>query len=212
MHSSSIRRFLMLAVLSAAFFPSPAARSAQVLPGHVPALAKSLAPVGRLSADREMKLLIGLPLRNPDELKVFLSQLYDPTSPTYRKFQTPEQFGARFGPTVADYEAVCSYLRGNGFRITGTHPNRMLVEIVGSVAQVEKVFRLNMHLYQHPFEPREFFAPDAEPQVDSPVPILDIAGLENSVLPKPANLVQRAAPDRLVTSSPTMWSQNDSHP
>ena len=53
-----------------------------------------------------MKLAIGLPLRNQEALTNLLQQLYDPSSPNYRHYLTPEEFTAQFGPTEQDYQKV----------------------------------------------------------------------------------------------------------
>jgi subtilase family serine protease len=64
----------------------------------------------------------------------------------------------------------------------------MLVDVNGSVADIEKAFHLNLGLYLHPAEQREFYAPDAEPSVDTSVPVLHVSGLDNFVQPHPASL------------------------
>ena len=74
----------------------------QTLRGHVPAAASRLQPVERLAGGRRLNLAIGLPLRDQAGLNALLQQLYDPTSPNYHQWLTPEQFTERFGPTAAD--------------------------------------------------------------------------------------------------------------
>src|ERR1043166_9089252 len=71
----------------------------ETLSGHVPPVVTGLTPKGRLSATNQLYLAIGLPLRNQAALDELLRQLYDPHSASYRKFLTPREFTARFGPT-----------------------------------------------------------------------------------------------------------------
>ena len=66
------------------------------------------------------------------------------------------------------------------------HPNRVLLDVVGAAADVEKAFRVRMQVYQHPTEPRTFYATDVEPSVDTELQILDISGLNNHSLPRRA--------------------------
>jgi subtilase family serine protease len=54
-----------------------------------------------------------------------------------------------------------------------------LLDVTGSVANIEKVFHLTMRVYQHPTEARTFYAPDVEPSLDLAVPVLNIGGLNN---------------------------------
>jgi subtilase family serine protease len=173
------------ALLSLCASASPAALGAQVVHRHLPAAAMSLQPLGRLSATDRLDLIIGLPLRNQGALTNLLQQLYDPSSPQSHRYLTPEQFAQRFGPTEQDYLAVVAFAKANGFMVTGTHSNRTLVDINGSVADIERVFHVTMRTYQHPTEARTFFAPDTDPSIDLAVPVLSIKGLNNYSLPHP---------------------------
>src|SRR5215831_8668955 len=99
------------------------------LHGHVPGILKNLAPIGPLPATNELHLAIGVPLRDPAALDQFLSDLYNTASTNYRHFLTPEEFTARFGATEADYAALKQFALTNGFKITGEHGNRMLLDV-----------------------------------------------------------------------------------
>ena len=169
-------------------FTTPAwAAEKQVLSGHIPTVVSklNLQPVGRLPSTNTLHLAIGLPLRNKEKLSALLQQLYDPASPNYRRYLTPEQFTEMFGPTEQDYQAVVAFAKTNGFTVTATHPNRTLLDVSASVADIEKTFHVRMLVYQHPTEARTFYAPDVEPSLDLAVPVLAINGLNNYALPRP---------------------------
>jgi len=151
----------------------------QSLSGHVPVAAMRLKPVGRLPTTKRLDLAIGLPLRNQAELNGLLEQLYDPASPQYRHYLTLDQFTERFGATKEDYDAVTAFAKLHGLTVTGTHPNRTLLDISGSVADIETALHVKLQLYQHPTEARTFHAPDVEPTVDLAVPVLHFSGLDN---------------------------------
>ena len=161
--------------------------------------------VGRLSAIQPRRLTVVLPLRDEAGLQEFLKELYDPASPSYRKFLTVEEFTERFGPTQQDYDNVVHWAQGNGFTIAATSRNRMNVDITGSVATIENALHVKMGLYQHPTENRTFFAPDREPTVDLPIQLWHIAGLDNYSIPRPA-LGRKASS---VTSQATTGSCPD---
>ncbi len=118
-------------------------------------------------------------------LTELLQRIYNPASPDYRHYLTPEQFAKMFGPTEQDYQAVVTFAKTHGLTVTGTHPNRMLLDVDGSVADIEKAFNVTMRVYQHPTEARTFYAPDVEPSLDLAVPVLRISGLNNYSLPRP---------------------------
>jgi hypothetical protein len=158
----------------------------RILPSHaVPAAVARLQPIERLAGAQRLNLAIGLPLRNGEELNHLLQQIYDPASTNYHRYLTPGQFTKRFGPTEQDYQAVVAFAKANGFTVTGTHPNRMLVDVSGTVTNIEKAFLVKMHRYQHPTEDRTFYSPDIEPSVPSTLPVLDVNGLNNYKLPRP---------------------------
>ena len=156
-------------------------------------------PLGRLDGSTRLKLSINLPLHNREALTNLLDQLYDPASPLYHHYLTPEEFDARFGPTESDYQTVLAWATRNGFAITARHPNRMLLEVSASVTDIERALQVTMRTYAHPTEPRIFFAPDTEPSVGTRIPILFIGGLDNFARPHPKNL--RRAPLRAAAKA-----------
>jgi subtilase family serine protease len=144
--------------------------------------------MGRLPANQLLKLNIALPLRNETELDALLEKLYDPQSPLYHQFLSVEEFTARFGPTESDYAEVIRFAQRNGLAVTGTFPNRMLINVTGTVKDIGNAFGVSMGVYQHPTEPRTFYAPDREPFANVPVPLWHITGLDNFSIPHPVSL------------------------
>lgn len=141
--------------------------------------------VGRLPATQSMRFDIVLALRNQAELENFLQELYDPSSPSYRRFLTVQEFTARFGPSQEDYDAVIRFAKTNGFTMVGGSRDGMDVQLKGSVATIEKAFHVAMGVYQHPTENRTFYAPDREPTVGLPFPLWHVSGLDNYSIPHP---------------------------
>ncbi len=163
--------------------PHAAVRSLR-LHGHVPTRAIADARwKGRLASDQTISMTLALPLRNPEELQVFLSRLYNPADPLYGRYLSRQEFTGRFGPTQEDCEAVAGYARSLGLTVTGTYPNRMLVDVTGPAAAVEAGFNLRLHRYQAS-SGREFYAPDAEPEVPDFIAsrLIGVIGLTNANL------------------------------
>jgi len=146
--------------------------------------------VGRLPETQTLRLNIALPLRDEAELDTLLAELYDPQSPFYRRFLSVDEFTAQFGPSQEDYNAVIEFAEANGLTVTGTAPNRMIVDVAGPVADIERAFHVTMGVYQHPTEDRTFYAPDREPTTDLPFPLWHITGLDNFSIPRPASLTR----------------------
>src|SRR5438445_2557991 len=116
----------------------------QVLRNHVPAAVVNSSPAGSSSHWGRLDLAIGLPLRNQDSLRRLLQEIYDPASPNYRHYLTPEQFAERFGPTEQDYEAVINFAQLHGLTVTGKYPNRTLLDVRGMAANVERAFHVQL--------------------------------------------------------------------
>jgi kumamolisin len=147
-------------------------------------------PVGRLPVNQIMTLDIVMPLADSEGLKSFLADVYNPGSPNYHHFLTPQEFTAKFGPSKDDYDAVTSFAKTYGLTVVGGTFDGRDVQVKGPVAAVEAAFHVNMMTYQHPTENRVFYSPDQEPRTAEPVKIMHVSGLDNYSIPRPA-LVKR---------------------
>jgi subtilase family serine protease len=141
------------------------------------------APVGRLASSQTMNLNLVLPLSDAAGLETFLSDVYDPSSPTFHKFLTPTEFTAKFGPSQAQYDAVVQFAVTHGFTVTGGSRDAMDVQVRGPVSAVESAFHVHMLTYQHPTENRQFYAPDSEPTTDLPFELWHVSGIDNYSIP-----------------------------
>src|SRR4030095_156312 len=126
---------------------------------------------------------MALTLRNEAKLDDVLKKLYDPKSGLYHQFLSVEEFTARFGPTEQDYAEVTQFAEENGLKVTGTYENRMVVNVTGSVGDIEKAFHVTMNSYQHPTEKRAFYSADREPSPELGVKLWHITGLDNFFTP-----------------------------
>jgi len=83
------------------FVPLAKAAERQVLRGYVPNPAKQLSPLKRVESTNTLDLTIALPLRDVTQLNKLLQEIYDPSSPNYHHYLTPEEFAQRFGLAFA---------------------------------------------------------------------------------------------------------------
>jgi len=164
---------------------SSLAAGRQFLHGHIPEAVSRLQPMGRLPGTNRLSLAIGLPLRNPQALDELVRQIYDPSSPNYHQYLTPEQFAEKFGPTEQDYQAAVDFVKSSGLMVAGTHPNRVVLDVEGSASNVEQAFHITLRTFRHPTEARVFFAPDTEPSVPTNLSVVTVEGLSDFGLPKP---------------------------
>lgn len=151
-------------------------------------LATQIAPLvsrahllGPAAAQQQLKLSVGLHLRNQQELANLLSELYNPRSPMYHHFLTPQQFLDEFSPTADQAQQVVDYLQQEGLHVTSASPNRLLIDASATVAQAEAAFRVTINDYQ--VGSNVFFANANPPTIPGPLSslIVSIGGLDNSV-------------------------------
>ena len=167
-------------------------------------------PVGRLPQNQVLQIDVVLPLRDPQGLKSFLADVYNPKSQNYRHFLTPAEFTARFGPTAEQYNAVLHFANEYGLGVVGGSRDSMEVQIKGSVGAIEAAFHVNLKTYQHPTENRIFFATDQEPTHNLPFNLWHVSGLDNYSIPHP-HFVKKADyaaahgmyPDQVVSHATT---------
>ncbi|MGC1361718.1 MAG: protease pro-enzyme activation domain-containing protein [Silvibacterium sp.] len=141
--------------------------------------------VGQLPAGQLMTLNIVLPLRDQAGLENFLTDLYDPSSPSFHHYLTVPEFTARFGPTQADYDTVVTFAKKNGLTVIGGSRDAMDVQVRGPVSAVESAFHVSMRAYKHPTENRNFFSPDREPTTNLSLQLWHVSGLDNYSIPHP---------------------------
>ena len=170
---------LSLAVFSWNVAATLSGAELKTLPGHVPPQSRLLMAKGDLPATSDLSLALGVALHDAAGLEKFLQSVTDPRSPNFRQYLSPEEFTARFAPTKADYDAVKHFARANGLNITGEHGNRLVLDVAGPAANVQRAFQIKLKRFNHPTEAREFFAPDAEPSVEAALPVADVSGLSN---------------------------------
>jgi len=80
-----------------------------------------------------------------DDLARFLEAQRNPSSPDYRNWLTPEQYGERFGLSENDLAIVSSWLLSGGFAIEQVAQARNWITFSGTAAQIEQTFRTELH-------------------------------------------------------------------
>ena len=159
---------------------------AQVWHGNVPAAATNGGAVGRMAGTERLKLVLALPWRDREGLSNLLHDIYDPASPDFRHYLSAAEFAQRFGPDEAEYQALKDFTVANGLNVTRTHPNRGLLDVEGSVVDVERVLHVRMNTYRHPTENRMFHAAEGAPSLNIGVELAGLSGLDDFARPQAA--------------------------
>jgi hypothetical protein len=110
------------------------------LPGNVHPLARAEFDCGAAPLDLPMNRMLLVLKRSPEqeaELQKLLADQQDKTSPQYRQWLTPEQFGVRFGLADSDIQKIAEWLEGGGFHDIRVSKGRTVIEFSGTAAQVQ---------------------------------------------------------------------------
>ena len=157
--------------------------------GNIPAAVAAAKTLGHLSGTTLIRVALTLPLRNQAALTDLLGRLYDRADPAYGHYLTPAQFAAQFSPTEADYAAVADFARAQGLTVTGTHANRLLLDVSGRTGEIEAAFGIRLNRYQAA-DGHVFRAPDAAPTVPRALAgrLTGVVGLSDDAVRHPHNI------------------------
>ncbi len=91
----------------------------------------------------------------------FLRDVQDKSSPLFHRFLTQKAWTARFGPSASAQQAVVSWAKEAGLTVTHLYPNRLVVDLAGSVGAIEKALGVRINSYR--LGSSRFFANDHDP-------------------------------------------------
>lgn len=161
-----VRHALPFAAFIACAFPVAALGQSAVMPrivelvdsdvytrlhGNLSALARPENDRGEASPSTQLNHLRLILSRSADQqvaLDSYKAQLMNKSSPNYRKWLTPEQFGKLYGPADSDIAAITGWLESQGLKVEEVSLGRTNIAFSGSVAQVEATFHTQIHSFE----------------------------------------------------------------
>ncbi len=159
------------------------------LAGNIHPQARPENDQGAVAASLPMERIQLLLKRSPQQeaaLTRFMDGQINPKSPNFHHWLTPEEFGAQYGPSEYDIQAVTNWLQNHGFTIDQVTKGRTIIEFSGTAAQVQETFHTEIHHFK--VEGENHIANVSDPQIPaalSPV-ITGIVSLHN-FFAKPMN-------------------------
>jgi len=125
--------------------------------------------------------------RNRAGLDALASQLYDPTSPKFRKFLTRTQFANQYAPKWADLKIVRQFLEANNLKVTHVGPMNFFLHVKGTVGDLENALHVQVNHYQ--VGNQVMRSNDRDPYVDGDAgPLVRaISGLDSGAYAHPMN-------------------------
>jgi hypothetical protein len=163
MFSSIVRAVRSLAIASAALTFLVASLSAQksqavvpsritgaidnnqlvTLHGNTSPFANAKNDHGPVSGSLPMPDLTLVLSRSPEQQTAFdqyVAGEYEPGSPSYHQWLTPDEIGQRFGPSPGDIATITNWLVSQGFSVTQVTPDHMAIRFSGTAGLAENAF------------------------------------------------------------------------
>jgi hypothetical protein len=160
--------------------------------------------------NKMLRLAISLNLPHPVEEAQFIHNLYDKKSPLFHKYPSPEDWVARFGPSVQDEQTVVDWAKSQGLTITFRYPNRLVVDAEAPAGVIEKALHVTINSYRQQFSdgrPDEIhFSNDRDPVLPSDVDAIvhGVHGLNSFEHLYPAGDSRRYVPRPDYTPGPAI--------
>jgi subtilase family serine protease len=105
---------------------------------------RELAGAQTVNPSEPVHFAVSLSLKNEAGLKQFVEAVSTPGNPLYRQFLTPEEVGAKFGPSQADVEKAVSFLQSEGLTVSEVAKNRLTIVVDGTAQQVQQTFHTSL--------------------------------------------------------------------
>lgn len=153
------------------------------IPGSVDPKTTQLTDMGPADPASMIEFDVGLVSKDPQGETQFLQDLYDPSSPSFHKFLTPEEFCQRFGPDPDLFGAAQAYFFAQGITVY-PQVGCILMHCGGSVGRIESALNTTIELYD--FSGAPTFANSVPLMVPSSIygVISNISGLD-ALVPHP---------------------------
>ncbi len=173
-----------------------------LLPSNIGRYTSSSHVVSASVASQPVSIAVGLNLRNQADLTAYLKEVTTPGSPLYHHYLNANTFAALYAPLPSDEATVMAYLQSQGFRITATYANHLVIDAQGTVGQAEQTFATQINNYQGA-DGRHFFANASLLSLPSSIAplVASVTGLDNVVQYRRVPLLHGQAKLNL-TSSP----------
>jgi subtilase family serine protease len=155
------------AVAAVLFAPCGTSAQSNATIALSPTVAES-ALLSALDPAQEIRVVLTLPLGDPLGAEEFARRVSDPGDQLYRHYIGPEEFGARYGANVADYQALKAWAAANGLRITQESVARALLTLGGTANQFERLFKTQLNNYRSP-DGDEFYSASIAPTIPSAI-------------------------------------------
>jgi len=133
--------------------------------GNTPGFVGKATDLGPVDPSTVIEVAVWLQLHNENQLHALVAAQQQRGSGQYHKWITQDQFNASFGPTSQELNSVQNYLNAKGLSTLFVAENNMFVKVQGTVANVQKVFHVQIHNYN--FKGQNYRSNTSDPSVNN---------------------------------------------
>jgi hypothetical protein len=116
-------------------------------------------------------------------LRQFLGSVQDKNSAQYRKWLTPEEFGAQYGVSDADVQTISVWLASQGLKANKVNKAHTILEFSGSIGQLQSAFHTQIHSFAVNGE--QHLANTSDPQIPTALTPVVAGVAMNDFFPRP---------------------------
>ncbi|HEY4049064.1 MAG TPA: Ig-like domain repeat protein, partial [Acidobacteriaceae bacterium] len=182
------------------------------LKGTVNPLANAQNDAGPAPADTQVQRIQLMLKRSPQQestLQELIANMHTPGSAGYHKWLTPTQFGQQFGPADQDIQTIQAWVQSHGFEVGALHPGKGVLEISGTIGQVQEAFHTSIHRYS--VGGQLHYANATDPQIPSALaPVLGgFVSLNNFPVHRMGRTLGKAIYDPQTDHATPQWTNPD---
>jgi subtilase family serine protease len=164
--------------------------------GEAPRTPAGAVRLGAEAPAAPLRLTVVLRSRDAEGLAERAAAVSDPTSPEFRRFLSPAEVRARYGPSDAARSEVVGWLKAHGLSVTSTAPT-FLIDAAGPAHDVAAAFDVSLSRWRLP-SGRVVRAPDRAPTMPADVAssVVGVDGLSDVVQRSDGAVISSAGPRR----------------
>src|SRR5215469_10222428 len=146
---------------------------------NTPGFIRKATDLGAVDPSKIISVTVWLKLHNQAQLDKLVAQQHQRGSGEYHNWITQDQFNASFGPTSQELKSVQNYLNAKGLSTVFVAENNLFVKVQGTVADIQRVFHVQIHNYKFAGQP--YRSNTADPSVNdaSGAHIAAITGMDD---------------------------------
>jgi subtilase family serine protease len=115
---------------------------------NTPGFIKNAKDVGPVNPATVITVTAWLKLHNEQQLDQLVKQQYTKGHANFHKWINQDQFNAQFSPTANELKAVQNWLSAHSLTTLEVAPNNFYVKVQGTVADVEKAFKVQIDSFE----------------------------------------------------------------